>query len=40
MHMAKELSDINVQTQMKNCSTEGTQYLAFLEESQFDKHMV
>ena len=40
MYMAKELSDINVQTQMKNCSTEGTQYLAFLEDSQFAKHMV
>lgn len=28
MYMTKELSDINVQTEMKNCSTEGTQYPA------------
>lgn len=33
MYMTKELSDINSQTQMKNCSTERIQYLALLEES-------
>lgn len=33
MYMTKELSDINVQSQMKNYCTKGTQYPALLGQS-------